>query len=120
MGHQVQASKHDHELLREQYDEEVEAKNELMRQLSKSNGEVGQWKTKYETDAIQRTEELEEAKKKLSGRLSEAEESVEAALAKCSSLEKSKGRLQGEIEDLTVELERANAAAANLEKKQKS
>merc|ERR1712157_432489 len=69
---------------------------------------------------IQRTEELEEAKKKLSGRLSEAEESVEAALAKCSSLEKSKGRLQGEIEDLTVELERANAAAANLEKKQRS
>ena len=79
--------------------------------MSKANNEVNQWKGKYETDAIQRTEELEEAKKKLSGRLSEAEEGVEAALAKCSSLEKSKGRLQGEIEDLTLELERSNAAA---------
>merc|ERR1711990_699700 len=113
-------AKHDYELLREQHGEEVEAKNELQRQLSKSHGEAAQWRTKYETDAIQRTEELEDAKKKLASRLSETEESVEAALAKCSSLEKSKGRLQGEIEDLTVELERANAAAANLEKKQKS
>ena len=82
------------ELLREQFEEEQEGKNELVRQLSKSNGEIGQWRTKYETDAVQRTEELEEAKKKLSGRLNEAEESVEAALAKCSSLEKSKSRLQ--------------------------
>ena len=65
-----------------------------MRQLAKLNGEVGQWKTKYESDAVQRTEELEDAKKKLSGRLNEAEESVEAALAKCSSLEKAKGKLQ--------------------------
>merc|ERR1711937_630903 len=55
------------EEIKRQLEEEVEGKNELMRQLSKSNGEVGQWKTKYETDAIQRTEELEEAKKKLSG-----------------------------------------------------
>ena len=56
----------------------------------------------------------------MSGRLNEAEESVEAALAKCSSLEKAKGKLQGEIEDLTVELERANAAASALEKKQRN
>jgi hypothetical protein len=30
--------------------------------MSKANSEVSQWRTKYETDAIQRTEELEEAK----------------------------------------------------------
>ena len=71
----------------------------LFRQLSKSNSEQAQWRTKYETDAIQRTEELEDAKKKLSSRLSEAEESVEAALAKCSSLEKNKARLQGKVEN---------------------
>lgn len=35
---------------------------ELQRALSKSHGEVAQWRTKYETDAIQKTEELEEAK----------------------------------------------------------
>ena len=91
---QVQATQHDYDLLKEQAEEEIENKNELLRQLAKLNGEVGQWKTKYESDAVQRTEELEDAKKKLSGRLNEAEESVEAALAKCSSLEKAKGKLQ--------------------------
>ena len=120
LAHQVQASQHDYDLLKEQAEEELENKNELMRQLTKLNAEVGQWKNKYETDAVQRTEELEDAKKKLSGRLGEAEESVEAALAKCSSLEKSKGKLQGEIEELTIELERANGACSALEKKQRN
>lgn len=40
----------------------LEAKAEMQRALSKANSEVAQWRTKYETDAIQRTEELEEAK----------------------------------------------------------
>uniref|UniRef100_A0A671W601 Myosin, heavy chain 7B, cardiac muscle, beta a n=1 Tax=Sparus aurata TaxID=8175 RepID=A0A671W601_SPAAU len=114
------SSRHDCDLLREQYDEEQEAKAELQRALSKANAEVAQWRTKYETDAIQRTEELEEAKKKLVTRLQEAEETVEASNAKCSSLEKTKHRLQTEIEDLVIDLERANAAAAALDKKQRN
>uniref|UniRef100_A0A674HIN6 Myosin heavy chain 7B n=1 Tax=Taeniopygia guttata TaxID=59729 RepID=A0A674HIN6_TAEGU len=120
LAHALQASRHDCDLLREQYEEEVEAKSELQRTLSKANAEVAQWRTKYETDAIQRTEELEEAKKKLATRLQEAEEAVEAAHAKCSSLEKTKHRLQTEIEDLSVDLERANAACAALDKKQRN
>ena len=62
MAHAVQGSRHDNDLLREQYEEEQEMKQELQRSLSKANAEVAQWRTKYETDAIQRTEELEEAK----------------------------------------------------------
>lgn len=62
LAHALQSSRHDCDLLREQYDEEQEAKAELQRALSKANAEVAQWRTKYETDAIQRTEELEEAK----------------------------------------------------------
>lgn len=62
LAHALQGSRHDCDLLREQYEEEVEAKSELQRNLSKANAEVAQWRTKYETDAIQRTEELEEAK----------------------------------------------------------
>ena len=50
--------------------------------IFKANGEIAVWRNKYETDAIQRTEELEEAKKKLAARLQEAEEAVEAAQAK--------------------------------------
>ena len=62
LAHALQSSRHDCELLREQYEEEQETKSELQRALSKANAEVAQWRTKYETDAIQRTEELEEAK----------------------------------------------------------
>jgi chromosome segregation ATPase len=57
-----------------------------------------------------RMEELEEAKRKLAAKLSEAEEQVEAALSKCNALEKVKSRLQGEVEDLMVDVERANAS----------
>lgn len=62
LAHGVQSARHDCDLLREQYEEEQEAKAELQRGMSKANSEVAQWRSKYETDAIQRTEELEEAK----------------------------------------------------------
>uniref|UniRef100_W5LSP6 Myosin, heavy chain 6, cardiac muscle, alpha n=1 Tax=Astyanax mexicanus TaxID=7994 RepID=W5LSP6_ASTMX len=119
LAHAVQSSRHDCDLLREQIEEEQEAKTELQRALSKANTEVATWRAKYETDGIQRTEELEEAKKKLVQRLQEAEEAVEAVNAKCSSLEKTKHRLQNEIEDLMLDLERSNAASASLDKKQR-
>ena len=63
-------------------EEETESKQEVQRNLSKSQTEVGHWRNKYETDAIQRTEELEEAKKKLVVRLQESEEQVEATQGK--------------------------------------
>ena len=120
LAHAVQAARHDNELIREQFEEEQEAKGDLQRSLSKANTEVAQWRNKYETDAIQRTEELEEAKKKLATRLQEAEETVEATQAKCASLEKSKSRQAAEIEDLSIELERATQAASQLDKKQRN
>ncbi|KAG7459364.1 hypothetical protein MATL_G00209830 [Megalops atlanticus] len=115
-----ESARHDCDLLREQFEEEQEAKAELQRGMSKANSEVAQWRTKYETDAIQRTEELEEAKKKLAQRLQDAEEAVEATNSKCSSLEKTKQRLQSEVDDLMMDVERANAAAAALDKKQRN
>ncbi|XP_060950442.1 myosin heavy chain, fast skeletal muscle-like [Limanda limanda] len=119
-AHALQSARHDCDLLREQFEEEQEAKAELQRAMSKANSEIAQWRTKYETDAIQRNDELEEAKKKLAQRLQEAEEGIEAVNAKCSSFEKTKQRLQGEVEDLMIDVERANAKAAVLDKKQRS
>merc|ERR1712014_64937 len=95
LAHAVQAGRHDNDLLREQYEEEQEAKAELQRQLSKANAEVASWRTKYETDAIQRTEELEDAKKKLAQKLQEMEEMLESTQAKCASLDKTKQRQLG-------------------------
>ncbi|KAJ8254007.1 hypothetical protein COCON_G00206190 [Conger conger] len=120
LAHALQSARHDCDLLREQFEEEQEAKAELQRGMSKANSEVAQWRTKYETDAIQRTEELEEAKKKLAQRLQDAEEAAEAINSKCSSLEKTKQRLQSEVEDLVTDVERANGAAATLDKKQRN
>lgn len=62
LAHSLQSARHDCDLIREQFEEEQEAKAELQRCLSKANTEVALWRNKYETDAIQRTEELEEAK----------------------------------------------------------
>ncbi|KAM9745405.1 myosin-2-like [Menidia menidia] len=120
LAHSLQSARHDCDLLREQFEEEQEAKAELRRCLSKANTEVSLWRNKYGTDAIQRTEELEEAKKKLAQRLQEAEEQIEAVNYKCASLEKSKQRLQNEMEDLVVDVERSNNSAATLDKKQRS
>ncbi|XP_071314822.1 myosin-7B-like [Trachinotus anak] len=120
LAHAVQASRHDCSLLREQLEEEQEAKAELQRALSNANSQVVQWRAKYETEAVLRIEELEDAKKKLVVKLQTVEEAVEASQAKCSSLEKTKQRLQTEIEDLVVELERSNAAALALDKKQRN
>ncbi|KAL3975073.1 hypothetical protein ACER0C_023699 [Sarotherodon galilaeus] len=120
LAHAVQASRHDCSLLREQLEEEQEAKAELQRALSTANSQVVQWKAKYETDAVLRIEELEEAKKKLVVRLQTLEEVAEASQAKCSSLEKTKQRLQIEMEDLMLQLERSNAAALALDKRQRN
>jgi myosin protein heavy chain len=62
LSHALQSAKHDYDLLREQYEEEQEVKAELHRALSKGNKETVQWRAKYEHDAMQRTEDLEEAK----------------------------------------------------------
>ncbi|KAM9208921.1 LOW QUALITY PROTEIN: uncharacterized protein MYH16 [Dugong dugon] len=111
-------TKHDLDLLKEQLEEEQGGKSELQCLVSKLNTEVTTWRTKYETDAIQRTEELEETKRKLAARLLEAEEEAETTQDQATSLEKNKQRLQAEVEDLTIDLEKANAAAAALDKKQ--
>ncbi|KAM7410734.1 hypothetical protein PAMA_020939 [Pampus argenteus] len=120
LAHAVQASRHDCSLLSEQLEEEQEAKAELQGALSTANSHLAQWKAKYETGAVLRIEELEDAKKKLVVKLQTVEETVEASQAKCSSLEKTKQRLQTEIEDLVVELERSNAAVLALDKKQRN
>ncbi|XP_023190460.1 myosin-7B-like [Xiphophorus maculatus] len=120
LAHAVQASRHDCSLLKEQLEEEQEAKAQLQKALSQANGQALQWRAKYETEAVLKIEELEEAKKKLVVKLQSAEEATEAAQAKSSSLEKTKQRLQAEVDDLAAELLRSNAAALALDKKQRN
>ncbi|XP_005176298.1 myosin heavy chain, muscle isoform X18 [Musca domestica] len=111
---------HDLDNFREQVEEEAEGKADLQRQLSKANAEAQLWRSKYESDGVARSEELEEAKRKLQARLAEAEETIESLNQKCIGLEKTKQRLSTEVEDLQLEVDRANAIANAAEKKQKA
>ncbi|XP_031220572.1 myosin-15 [Mastomys coucha] len=118
LAHVLQSTKHDYDLLREQFEEEQEVKAELHRALSKGNKETVQWRTKYEHDAMQRTEDLEEAKKKLAIRLQEAAEAIGVSNAKNASLERARHRLQLELGDALSDLGKARSAAAALGQKQ--
>ncbi|KAM6156419.1 LOW QUALITY PROTEIN: uncharacterized protein MYH16 [Erethizon dorsatum] len=106
------------DLLKERLEKQG-GKSELQRLVSKLNNKVSTWRTKYETDVIQGTKELEETKRKLAARLQEAEEAAETAQTWSAFLEENKQRLQAEVEDLTIDLEKANAAAAALDEKQR-
>jgi len=110
----------DLDALREQLEEEQDGRSDLQRQLSKANSEVQQWRSKFESEGTARAEELEENKRKLQAKLSDAEQAAEAAMLKVAALEKAKSRLQGELEDLMIDVERSNANANNLEKKQRA
>merc|ERR1719339_795041 len=90
---------HDIDGLREQLDEEGEAKADTQRQLSKSSAECLIWRQKYEIDGIRRVEELEGDKLKIVARLEEAEQSVEQLNIKNVGLEKIRQRVTTELED---------------------
>eukprot|EP00094_Tigriopus_californicus_P010960 TCALIF_10574-PA protein Name:"Similar to Mhc Myosin heavy chain, muscle (Drosophila melanogaster)" AED:0.06 eAED:0.07 QI:131/0.8/0.63/1/0.8/0.72/11/394/1898 len=108
---------HDLEIMRDQLEEEYEAKQEIERQLSKALADINLWKTRYETDGLARTEEIERDKGKVAARLAEAEETISALQEKIGVLEKSKVRLTGELEDISTDYERFNTNAAILEKR---
>jgi len=58
----VKNYQHENDNLREQLDEESETKADLQRQISKLNAEIQQWKTRFESEGLQKVDEIEEAK----------------------------------------------------------
>ena len=62
--------------MRDQIDMEQEAKNEALRTLSKANAEIQQWKTKFESEALLKMEEMEDSKRKLVVRMNDLQEQV--------------------------------------------
>lgn len=53
---------HESNTIREQIEEQVEARAEVLRQLSKVNSEIQLWRTKFESEGLAKTEELEDSK----------------------------------------------------------
>merc|ERR1712025_304806 len=105
------------ENLKMRIDEEADKKNDALKALSKAQAEIQLWKSKYETEALGRIDELEGGKSKLQSRVAEAEEHIEALNTKIAASEKTKARLDAELEDLAMEFERTHASAMIIEKR---
>merc|ERR1712079_446638 len=108
---------HELEVMKEHLDEEYEAKMEVERQLSKAFADIQLWKTRYETEGVARSEEIERDKAKVAGRLAEAEDTVTSLGEKIANLEKSKARAKAELDDLTAECERHMTNSTIIEKR---
>jgi myosin heavy chain 6/7 len=107
--------------LHEQVEEEQGARAEVQRLVQKAQQEAANWKGKCDRgEGGVRSEEVDELKKKLNGKLLETESQLEVALQKCGTLEKNNNRLKGELEDLTIEVERTTSAASQAERRQRS
>jgi len=101
--------------LREQLDEEQEARSDLQRQLTRSNNEASVWRQKFESgEGGIRPEEMDDLKKKLGARIHDGEAQLEAALAKVVGLEKAKSRSQMEVEALVAEVEKVGIDTSNV------
>merc|ERR1711970_153642 len=79
----------EHELdgAKEALDEEASSRGNVLRQVSKSEGDANLWRNKYESEAVAKAEELEMTKMKLVARLTEAEGTISNANAKLHQLE---------------------------------
>merc|ERR1712036_197430 len=81
-------------------------KSDTLRALSKAQAEIQLWKSKFETEALGRIDELEGNKSKLGARVNESEETIDSLNTKIGSAEKSKLRMESELEELSMEYER--------------
>merc|ERR1711937_896669 len=112
-------AEHDVDGMKEHFDEEVSAKENLMRQLNKAQGESDMWRTRYEKDGVGKAEELEMSRLKMQARLSEAESTVGQLNSKLARVEKAKAKLQSELDGMGVQLDQAQILNSSMEKKAK-
>merc|ERR1719505_503823 len=105
--------------LKENYDEEVCAKETLARQLNKALGDADMWRQKYEIEGIAKAEDLEMAKMKLQARLSEGQATIEQLGLKLQQLEKAKAKAAADAADMAQQLDQAQILNAAMEKKAK-
>ncbi|CAB1452318.1 unnamed protein product [Pleuronectes platessa] len=103
--------------LKQQVDEENKGRYTAVVALANARHDLSLLKEQLEEESDARRE-MQLLVRKLAVRLQEAEEAAGAAQARAASLEKVKQRLPGEMEDHTIDLEKSNAAAAALDKKQ--
>ncbi|CAJ0585954.1 unnamed protein product, partial [Mesorhabditis spiculigera] len=116
---QLRNFEHENESLRHQLMDKEASEQENLRQISKLNAEIQQWKARWEQEGLARMEEIEAAKAALQRKVQEMTEAYEGANLKIQQLEKVRAKLAGDLDDAQVDLERTAAYAAALERKQR-
>merc|ERR1712079_480593 len=112
-------AEHDVTGMKDHFDEEVSAKENIGRQLSKTIGEADMMRERYEKEGVAKAEELEIAKLKMQARLSEAESTADQLQAKLAQVEKAKSKISAEIESMGCQLDQAQILNSSMEKKAK-
>ncbi|CAB4065969.1 MYH6_7 [Lepeophtheirus salmonis] len=106
----------EHDNMRSHLDDEVQAKQELQRQIAQLNEQIQSWRSKYDNHTVPMIEDMENAKMKLQLRLAEAQDTIEGLNSHCINLEKSKQRVTMELEDLQAQYEVSSTKCRQLEK----
>ncbi|TWW69197.1 A Myosin heavy chain 9 Myosin heavy chain, non-muscle IIa Non-muscle myosin heavy chain [Takifugu flavidus] len=104
--------------LREQLEEEEEAKKNVEKQLQVAQAQLAEMRKKAEQDAGF-LETAEESKKRLQRDLEGVNQRLDEKGAAYEKLDKTKTRLQQELDDLLVDQDHLRQIVSNLEKKQK-
>merc|ERR1719402_1042039 len=107
----------DLENLREKIENEHLRKSDALKAYSKAQAEIQLWRSRYETEGMGRVDELESNRAKISAKIVEAEEAVDALQTKVANIEKSKARLLSDLDEISMEYERTHAAAIITEKR---
>ncbi|GMT04726.1 hypothetical protein PENTCL1PPCAC_26900, partial [Pristionchus entomophagus] len=106
--------------LKEQVEDEIAAKGETTRQLSRAQNELEIWKSKFESEGLIGADEFDEVRRRQNAKVVELQDALDAANAKIVQLENSKTRLASEADANRTEAEHHATAASTLEKKQKA
>merc|ERR1712223_1003983 len=110
---------HEYDGVKEHFDDEMQQKEEVARQLQKMMADANHWRSKYENDAMGKIEELEMTKLKLQARLAESEGTMENLNSKLMVLEKAKLQVTKDIEDMVHRVDQVNMMYNQAEKRVK-
>merc|ERR1712127_919598 len=105
--------------MRDHYEEELGAKENLGRQLHKALGEADVCRVKYEKEGVAKAEELEMSKLKMQARLTEADSTALQLQAKLAQIEKARAKLTAELGAQAQALDQAQILNNAMEKKAK-
>merc|ERR1712123_187232 len=105
--------------LKDAFDEEMSSRDNLLRQLSKLEGEAELLRVRYEKEGLAKAEELEMAQLKMQARLGEAQSTIDLKSAKLAQLEKAKAKSQADLDAMATQVDQAQILNASMDKRAK-